>query len=703
MKKLRELVCKHINIAVAAVTIVCIAVLWLLPFQNRQVIIDISANSEIEGTLLCVEMYNPNAYEPVCQIESVAKNGVISFRVDYEYLESERISLISDVAIDDVGMVSVYSSYIDYKDYLASQYSGCVLCDDNGMQSLTPQAMSAVENGINNTGYLRVILSAAIAFAGMLIIAARILSQKFGKFKAVTACMVLLAAALLLAWFKIDGDSTAVLTLLSVQMSNSAVVAATVVLFAVLIIAALLSSENSAVAKRVIAVIYATMLLFSGFKMLFYAEKVARTPDEIVHIAYVAYLEQNDCVVPDFAEMEMVAQIEETDSSMTLSFAQDTVSYLGHPPLYYHLMKLTDTVNVSDDGMIYVNITEMRLYSMSLVLLALVLMFYIGYTRIEKKPLLHLLYATACTSVPMMLYGASGISNDSLCLLTVTATVLGLLRYVENKRNFGTYLLIAVGIFATLMTKLTAGIMISFAGVIIFAASMIKQKSAKELISLRFLATLPLYLIAVVYYLVMYKEYGGFVVSILNLDPKYARESGFYIDVSNRTSMGIIEYAHYYRECFFKSWTSVWSHVSLLKEDDSWFSVQNIGLITLWFAPLGLLIKKFRKKIPYSGMLLAGYAGITLTFIMQAVNGYSGFCARGYTGGFQSRYYICAICIFALALAKLFEAAFNMLFVEERYAELLRKVITLSAIVFTSLLAYEDFIYFVAYFNNYIE
>lgn len=701
MKKLKELILGHKNLSIALFCLLCIAVVWLVPFQNRQVVVDIYTQSEIEGTQLSVEMYNPEAFEPCAKIQTVAENGMISFNIDYEYVESQRISLVSDVTIQTEKM-TVYSSYIDYKDYKAFEYSGDILYDENGLQSLTPQALDAIDNALNNVNYLRIVLTAIVVFAAFLFVLANCLVPKFGKFKAATVCLVLLLSVSLLAWFKIDGDSTAVINLLSFQISNGIIVALIVAFFDVLIIAALLSSENTKSAKCIIAVIYVSMLLFSGFKMLFYAEKVARTPDEAAHIGYVAYLEENDCIVPDFAEMEMIAQIEQTDSSMVFTFASGTVSYLGHPPLYYHLMKLTNTVSVSDDGMIYVNITEMRLYSMALALIALALIFYIGYSRIEKKPILHLLYATCATSVPMMLYGASGISNDSLCLLTVTATVLGLLRYSENKRNFGTYFLIALGIFATLMTKLTAGIMVALAGVIVFVASMIKQKSVKELIGWRFLCTLPLYLIPVAYYLLMYKEYGGFVVSILKLDPEYAHESVFYVDIGKRTSMGIIEYFHYYRECFFKSWTSVWSHFAFLKTDESWFSVQNIALITLWFAPLALLFKKVREKTPYSGLLLAGYAGIIATFVMQAVNGYQGFCTRGYTGGFQSRYYICAICIFALALAKLFEMAFNAFNREERYAQFLHKALNIAAIAFIGLLAYEDFIYFVAYFNDYI-
>lgn len=702
MKKFKEFIYKHINISIAVIALLCIAVSWIVPFQNKHIIIDLHVDKAYEGNLLSVEMYNPDAYEQTYRIDSIVKNGIISFRVDYDYINSQRISLISDVPIQNTDKMLVYSSYVDDKDSLVAELSGDVLTDD-GMPSLTAQALNTVESGINNTNYLRMILTAAIAYICAMIILVRVLTPKFGGFKVVLAAVVSLLSVIMLISFKLDGDSTAVLSMLSISMPNSYLVVGTTAFFAALVITALFSSENTKTANRVIIVIYTAMLLFSSFRMLFYAEKVARTPDEAAHIGYVAYLEQTDCVVPDFAEMELASTVAETDENMVLKFSPGSLCYLGHPPLYYQLMKLSGTVDVFDDGTIHADITGMRMFSMSFAFAAILLMFYIGYSRISKKPLLHLLYATVCTSVPMMLYGASGITNDTLTLLTVTVFVLGLLRYVENKKSFATYLLIAIGISATVMTKMTAGIMVILAGLIVFIGSMIKQKSFKELISKQFLLSVPVYLIPLAYCLMIYSTYGAFLVSIFKLNPEFARNTGFYVNVSSRPTMGIIEYSEYYKDRFFESWTGISSHIALLKTDDHWLSVQNFALISIWFIPLLLLIKKLRTNIPCSGMLLAGYAGILFTFFMQMDSAYSGFCTRGYMGGFQSRYYVCAICIFALATAKLFEAAFEKLHSEERYSEWIRRILTVVTIAFTGLLAYEDFIYFVAYFNNYLD
>ncbi|MBQ7131836.1 MAG: glycosyltransferase family 39 protein [Oscillospiraceae bacterium] len=702
MKIFKEFIYKHINISIAVIALLCIAASWIVPFQNKHIIIDLHVDKTYEGNLLSVEMYNPDAYEQTYRIDSIVKNGIISFRVDYDYINSQRISLISDVPIQNADKMLVYSSYFDDKDYLVAELIGDVLGDD-GMQSLTAQALNTVQSGINNTNYLRMILTAAIAYICALIILVRVLTPKFGRFKVVLAAVVSLLSVIMLISFKLDGDSPAVLSLLSMSMPNSYLVVGTTAFFAALIITALFSSENTRTANRVIIVIYTAMLLFSSFRMLFYAEKVARTPDEAAHIGYVAYLEQTDCIVPDFAEMELASTVEETDENMVLKFSPGSLCYLGHPPLYYQLMKLSGTVDILDDGMIYADITGMRMFSMSFAFAAILLMFYIGYSRISKKPLLHLLYATVCTSVPMMLYGASGITNDTLTLLTVTVFVLGLLRYVENKKNFATYLLIAVGISATVMTKMTAGIMVILAGLIVFIGSMIKQKSFKELISRQFLLSVPVYLIPLAYCLMIYSTYGAFLVSIFKLNPEFARNTGFYVNVSSRPTMGIIEYSEYYKDRFFESWTGISSHIALLKTDSHWLSVQNFALISIWFIPLLLLIKKLRTNIHCSGMLLAGYAGILFTFFMQMDSAYSGFCTRGYMGGFQSRYYVCAICIFALAAAKLFEAAFEKLHSEERYSEWIRRILTVVTIAYTGLLAYEDFIYFTAYFNNYLD
>ncbi|MCC8101913.1 MAG: DUF2142 domain-containing protein, partial [Clostridiales bacterium] len=368
------------------------------------------------------------------------------------------------------------------------------------------------------------------------------------KYKLLTAAAVLVAAALFL--WRLSG-TTLELSVTSVQPLRLAILLC--LLFLVPVCACILVIEGSSRTKLLCLFVYAFLFLYALLQMTYYENYVGRTPDEMQHISYIAYLEEKDVLIPDFTEMTYGTLFSENsamDDVWRLDWTNEAVNYLGHPPLYYQIMRLANAISFESYGTVcVVRIDRLRRFSMAIAALALLLIFYIGFTRLEhRNPCLHLLYGMITTSVPMMLYGAGGISNDTLALLTVTIYFLGILRFVEQKRDWKTYLLIAVGVTATMLTKTTAGLMTALASVVVIVVCLLREKSWKRLFHRSFFATLPVYLPAVFYFLYIYKLYGTFQPSLADfVSEEYFRNSSFYVQEEERAVMTLYQYFLYYK------------------------------------------------------------------------------------------------------------------------------------------------------------
>lgn len=475
-----------------------------------------------------------------------------------------------------------------------------------------------------------------------------------------------------------------------------------VVFFALLLSICVLCAGSEKHAKKVIWLIYASMLLFAAFKMMFYCHYVGKTPDESKHIAYVAYLEKENVIIPDLPEMRAISKIYDDGKVQIVSFS-DGVNYLRHPPLYYQILRLVNAYEFHEDGTIRVEVFRLRLFSIGMAFLAFVLLFYIGFTRLKGGPHIHLLYTAVCVSVPMMTYGSAGLTNDTLTFLTVTVYFLGILRFAEKRRNALTYWLIAIGMTGTLLTKVTAGIMVAISAVIVLTYYLIKEKCYKELLSVRFLSTIPVYFLAVVFYLLLFKEYGTFQPGLNDImSVESVRNSGFYTEFAYRDFRTFGEYINNYLRKFIGTWTGIASHVSLQKPENVGVGIQTAALSALWFIPLLYLLKTVRRNNTHAVGVISMYIGIFVTFLMQFVHAYNGYCSRGYEGAFQSRYYLCGMVLFAFAAATVvqnFEAGIDL---KQFYGQKIKRVSFLGTIFFVAVLFYEDFVFFLLNFTSYV-
>lgn len=463
--------------------------------------------------------------------------------------------------------------------------------------------------------------------------------------------------------------------------------------------------------KFLIIGIYCLFIGYSAYQMNYYQEFVQQTPDEIAHISYVGYMAENpNKLIPDFNDIS-VGIIENENQ---LVFPDDRLNYLGHPPLYYKILQVLGGVR-KVDGNLIVSFDRLRIGSAVIGLLAIALAFYIGFSRIKAIPILHLFFATALTSVPMLLYGISGVSNDTLAFLTCTIFFFGILRFSEGKRDWITYSLIAVGICSTVLTKVTAGIMVCLAALIYVGWIITKEKNFYSLFNAKFLMTLPIYFLPLSYFIYVYMNTGAMQPSYQLLRPEEFVRTIFYVPLSNRTFMNVYDYFIYYWTRFFSTWTGISSEVSLEKVT-GWYAFNQFGLLSVIFVPLSTLFFKTRNKISETKALNAIVIGMIVTALMQYMNAYNRFFADGYRGSFQSRYYLCLIIVLVFIYARLFENFFNYkekMTIDSGYdlaiidgngiaKDMVAYGFNFLIILITWSLFYSNFLYFLINFQSYV-
>lgn len=465
-------------------------------------------------------------------------------------------------------------------------------------------------------------------------------------------------------------------------------------------------------AKWCIISIYALVLMLCASKMVFYYQNFSLGAyDEMAHISYLAYIEENNAFVPDFENMKLLVpydySIEDESRAYFLALYQtegvfegkfsNTTSYLGHPPLYYWLLSLINPVSIAD-GHVYVRLVPLRIFNMALILFAVCLFFYIGYSRIKKRPVLHLVYALLCTSVPMFCFSAATINNDNLTCLTLAVFLLGGLRFIEDKKNILTYCLIAIGISATLMTKLTAGVIVVLTALLYLAYDCIKEKSLKNILNKNMLYSLPIYIVAIAYYGILYLRFHSVQPSLSTLVSQEIFETYpiMYVAKELRERKEFWEFAKMFYQNFMAQWLNGvgWP----VKEQQF---IHKLPLILMWLVPIGGLtkIKSKKKENVFYGIFSFS---ILFTVLIQFIRAFKDFQFVSGHAGTQSRYYMCILVIMAFIVVKWLEKQFetpNKIIIN--YGKVNRKccisweqILTFLCIIYVIYLTYSSLLYY---------
>lgn len=463
---------------------------------------------------------------------------------------------------------------------------------------------------------------------------------------------------------------------------------------------------------KTLLIIYGGMFVFFLAKAFFYARYVGRFPDESDHISYIAYLEKTNALIPNFKNMMLLVlqQGAGGDTYHGQYVFGSVLNQLGHPPLYYQFMRLAHGV-VLQNGVFVIHIVRLRLLSLFLASLGLLLAFYIGWTRIAHVPMLHLLYAVICTSVPMFAYVSAGVNNDTMAYVTFNLYLLGFLRYTERKTDIGTYLLISAGITLSLLTKSTAALVAIGSLALYLLYCMICRKDLQFFRRRQFWVTLPIYLVAALYLFTVKWETGSFQPTLSSLDWQQFVNSSFYVAPANRQHMDFGAYFYYFFHGFFLTWSGIASHVSLTKSDALW-AIDQIGLLLLFVLPLFLIVRSKHglERKWHSANLLFIYCTLLIVIFLQFFRAYWQFShVSGYLGGCQSRYYLCAVPMLSLCITWSAQTAYSRLtrrttFDRQSMARSTAGGIAVQAACagFSVLLIYEDIIYFLCNFHQYL-
>lgn len=397
--------------------------------------------------------------------------------------------------------------------------------------------------------------------------------------------------------------------------------------------------------KKIVAGIYVLSVIYICFQSFFYMLRVGSTPDEGSHIAYIAYLEKENVLIPEFDEMKKIDNMGEPE----VVFGT-TTNYLCHPPLYYQIMRLCRGIEVHGDTMT-VHYLRLRVFSLLIALGGLCIFLWIGYTRLSKElPELHLLYNAIIIGVPMSIFNITGVTNDTLALVGCALWFWGAVRFIEDKEGYGTYLLVIGGVCVALFSKLTAGFMLGIATVIFVLWLMIREKTIKYIACRQFLVVIPFALLVLGYFGAVYLQCGAIQPSYSLIDYEGFRDSVFYVEFPDRTVMSSAEYIKYFVTSFFSTWTAVPTHLEgALYKSVPWYNYSRIFTLAVWLLPILAVYVKNRKK---KQLFFAAYAAFILTAFLQLYHAYSEyFFTSGYLGAYSSRYYLCFLGAIAFVIA----------------------------------------------------
>ena len=419
----------------------------------------------------------------------------------------------------------------------------------------------------------------------------------------------------------------------------------------------------------IILVIYFLAIIVFNLKIDNYQKRIAVFPDECSHIAYIAYLEQSNKLIPEFNNMkelsigsflkdndykqdreneEKIRNGVNTGDDISIDFNENTINHLCHPPLYYHIMRLFNQVHVVNNTVTY-NLRNLRNISQILSNIGLILAFLIGYKKL-KSVLANLIYASLLITIPLFTCVGGAVTNDVLSLIGIAVFVLGMMRLEDNDRNNLTFCLIYLGIAICALNKITALVMVSISYIVINAIIVIREKSIKHIFCKQNLISIPFFATIFVYYIIVFIKCGTVTPSLMNLNFDYYKTTEFYdseIYVQGYT-------LKYYGKIFWKGFLNYWAGYGYYREIKSFYMVIPSALI-ISFPFLNIIYMKAQKKkldITNITICLSSIIAMCIQFTRQCIEFYT---VSGYLGGNQPRYYLCVMPSFMLLISSIVE------------------------------------------------
>lgn len=414
-------------------------------------------------------------------------------------------------------------------------------------------------------------------------------------------------------------------------------------------------------------ILYSLFFAFVLFKVNYYKENIKFTypPDELAHLSYINHLHTHNDLLPKFETMVMINN-------------KTAGNYLGHPPLYYHIMDFVYDSNYS----IVHNVDNFRALSMMIFIASFILLLYLGFSA--KLSLLgHLVYLTFISSVPMYAYIGASISNDTLAIFGGLLFIVALKKLLDKEYTNLTYFILSLGIFVAYFSKLTAAILIFFISIYFFIyifTSKTNFKISKIQIILLLLTVLPV----LSYQLYIYSNYHTLLPGLHITYPEQYLQSGFYVPEEFRQHLSYGEWLERMKNSIIGGWFGIHSHHSFTK--DSIFGY--LGLLILHiFAMMTLFFTCDKNNKSYCLLGKLALLSLFSVLLIQFLFSYQTHLKSGYLGGLQPRYVLPFMFSFAIM---------SSLFVERFKTFFLFQVIVILLCIHT---LYSDFFYFLNYYT----
>ena len=395
-------------------------------------------------------------------------------------------------------------------------------------------------------------------------------------------------------------------------------------------------------AGRSLLWIYGAALLYFVLKQCCCLAFLRGFADEGSHISYVLNMARFPSLLPDFRVMTFYNDAGMQEGLTLYRVYEGTISNMTHPPLYYLLMAFLGGVRILPDGLCAVDVTRLRVLNMALSASAVLLAYYLGYTRIKSRsPLTHALYAFAIATLPMLAYLGTSVNNDNLAFLALVIFFAGLLRYEEDRLDWRTYTLIGLGFLVGGMAKLTTALMCLLMLGTILVLDIIRTKSLRLVMNRAFLIVLPCILLFLAYEIWVRRTYGSWQPSLYNLDPEYFYKTEFYTPPEKRLPLTLGMYVRRFAEGMGHTWSSFYGESPTLNgqmHNGVFGIVYWIPVLLTVFAAICGLVRKNRDRLALP--VTVGFLG---AMAYHFYSNWSGYPISGYLGACQARYYLAMI------------------------------------------------------------
>lgn len=425
--------------------------------------------------------------------------------------------------------------------------------------------------------------------------------------------------------------------------------------------------------RYIILIIYTVFLVFLAAKMYYYQFYVGEGLDEPAHIGYVAYLEKEDKIIPEFTEMHGLVRKNRKQnerkpehdiewrlpSTKTIEMKESlSINYLGHPPLYYHILKLTDGIKVNKDGTYTVILHRLRTWSSYFIIMSFIILFYMGYKMLPRNTMAHFMFAAVLVSIPNIAYGGSMVNNDSMAFFAVSLFLCGIYWILEGNRSFLTYLFLVVGGCLGFLSKLTSGLLILIIFLCVLFYFFFIKKDREIIFNKKVLVLMPLCILTISYFVYIYAKYGSVQASyqVIALE-EYLRSPFAESNIGNNR-YSLLAWLYHFVKDFFKTSVVIarFDDIEKLRFYEILFSVKHFMFSWIWVMPVVLISKRVRNKLgKLLPMYIATFMSFILTFLMHTISGYKGYVAYGRYGGANSRYYLSLVVVFVLLMVKLID------------------------------------------------